>query len=546
MWLLVSFVQSYHTELLADEAYYWKYAQDLAWGYFDHPPMVAVFIKAGYSLFQNELGVRLLFILSSVAMIYILEVLTQPKRLLYFYLTIASVGLFHFLSFLALPDMPLLLFSSLYLCLYKTYLNKDGFLISLMLSICIVLMLLSKYHGVLLIAFTLIANPALFKRRSFWMIAAFSIVLYLPHVYWQLQHDFPSIKYHLVERATNGYDISYSLNYLLSDILIFSPVVGIVLAWHTLRKKPKEIFERTLYLIFIGTIAFFFAMSFKGQTEANWVAITVIPAIIIGYRICEGKAWFHKLTAWGFTISIFVIGLARVLLVYDFLPNIPQLTITKATLYHTKEWAKQIEHKAGDRPVVFMNKYQYAAWYEYYIGKPAISLNNRIGRKNQYNISTDEYNIQGKDVMIVPNYTMNHIDSIATRKGIFQYYYEDNFRSSSSITIQTFKDEYVAAPSEQLLFHFQIYANDNKWDITNNPNCQPVIHVMLFKDGEFAGATPTDFYLQNEMLIFNSSKSYTTTFVAPKEQGVYKLYLDVAMCNLPPTINGNEVTLTVR
>jgi len=32
-------------ELGNDEAYYWLYSQYLQWNYFDHPPMVAVWIR---------------------------------------------------------------------------------------------------------------------------------------------------------------------------------------------------------------------------------------------------------------------------------------------------------------------------------------------------------------------------------------------------------------------------------------------------------------------------------------------------------------------
>ena len=60
-WLLLNLVQSAATGLIDDEAYYWVYSQFPAWGYFDHPPMVAILIKAGYSIFANELGVRLFF-----------------------------------------------------------------------------------------------------------------------------------------------------------------------------------------------------------------------------------------------------------------------------------------------------------------------------------------------------------------------------------------------------------------------------------------------------------------------------------------------------
>ena len=54
-WLLVNLVQAAGTELLHDEAYYWVYSHYPDWGYFDHPPMIALLIKAGYAIFPNEL-----------------------------------------------------------------------------------------------------------------------------------------------------------------------------------------------------------------------------------------------------------------------------------------------------------------------------------------------------------------------------------------------------------------------------------------------------------------------------------------------------------
>ncbi len=47
--------------LTPDEAYYWTWSHALAAGYVDHPPMVALWIRAGTALFgQTALGVRLL------------------------------------------------------------------------------------------------------------------------------------------------------------------------------------------------------------------------------------------------------------------------------------------------------------------------------------------------------------------------------------------------------------------------------------------------------------------------------------------------------
>ncbi|MEL6358020.1 MAG: hypothetical protein AAFQ37_13930, partial [Bacteroidota bacterium] len=56
-WLFINLLQAALSPLDADEAYYWMYAHQLDWGYFDHPPAVAALIKFGMWL-PGELGVR--------------------------------------------------------------------------------------------------------------------------------------------------------------------------------------------------------------------------------------------------------------------------------------------------------------------------------------------------------------------------------------------------------------------------------------------------------------------------------------------------------
>ena len=38
---ILNLLQAGFTTLNNDEAYYWMYSKFLAWGYFDHPPMIA-------------------------------------------------------------------------------------------------------------------------------------------------------------------------------------------------------------------------------------------------------------------------------------------------------------------------------------------------------------------------------------------------------------------------------------------------------------------------------------------------------------------------
>ena len=79
-WFILNLIQAYFTELLDDEAYYWVYSRFPAWGYFDHPPMIAVLIRAGYALFQNELGLRLFVVVLNTATIYLISLLLSNRN----------------------------------------------------------------------------------------------------------------------------------------------------------------------------------------------------------------------------------------------------------------------------------------------------------------------------------------------------------------------------------------------------------------------------------------------------------------------------------
>src|SRR3984885_16162372 len=71
-WTALNTIQAATLELQGDEAYYWLYSRYLDWGYFDHPPMVALFIRIGDSIMHNEFGLRLFTVFTSSASIYLL------------------------------------------------------------------------------------------------------------------------------------------------------------------------------------------------------------------------------------------------------------------------------------------------------------------------------------------------------------------------------------------------------------------------------------------------------------------------------------------
>src|SRR5208337_896970 len=59
--------------LAEDEAYYWLWSTHLAAGYYDHPPMIAYWIRAGTAVFgQTAFGVRFAALLGMLAGSYFL------------------------------------------------------------------------------------------------------------------------------------------------------------------------------------------------------------------------------------------------------------------------------------------------------------------------------------------------------------------------------------------------------------------------------------------------------------------------------------------
>ena len=63
IWFLVNLLQGIFTEIQEDEAYYALFGEHLAWGYYDHPPMVALMTFLSSHLFKGYLSIRFLTVL---------------------------------------------------------------------------------------------------------------------------------------------------------------------------------------------------------------------------------------------------------------------------------------------------------------------------------------------------------------------------------------------------------------------------------------------------------------------------------------------------
>ncbi|MCY1081428.1 ArnT family glycosyltransferase [Archangium lansingense] len=259
---------AFGTDIYFDEAYYWQWAQHPAWGYYDHPPLVAWLIAA--------LGVRptaLLCGAGTVAAVWGLardvygsrEAAWRAAALW----SVVPVGILA--SVWATPDTPLLLCWALSLwALYRERWVLAGLACGLAL--------LSKYPGVLLaVAFVAACVRARRLPAGAWLTALLGVLLFLPVVLWNARHDWVGFAFQLKHGlgGTGGWR-SFG-EFLAGQLALGGPVLLPLLCVYVLR-GPKEQF--LLRAAAAAPLLLFGYASVGTRGEANWPATAYLSACV--------------------------------------------------------------------------------------------------------------------------------------------------------------------------------------------------------------------------------------------------------------------------
>ena len=425
---LINLIQGYFTELIFDEAYYWYYAQNMAWGYFDHPPMVALLVKISSFFFEGELGVRFMSVILSVGTIIFLWLsIDHPRKkdfTAHFFVLYFSMTLLNAYGFLTLPDTPLIFFTAVFLWAYKSFLKSPSVVQAVLLGCIMAALMYSKYHAVLVIVFVILSNYKLVFNKYAWLAVIVSLICYTPHILWLIEHDFVTLKYHLFERPNRAYHFEdYTLGFFINLVAIF----GLTFPWiyaAIYRTKVSDKFVRSLLYLIYGVLIFFFISSFNRRIQTQWIIVISIPAVILVYTYMLEHEVYRK-WIWRMGIAtILVLCFLRVGLVYE--PVFPIIYET----HGNKKWVNEIVSQVGTTPVIFENSYRNAPMYSFYSGNDSYSLNNIRYRQNQYTIDSSEFKMQGKRVLYTSKYVKNGDISFMDAKGTtYQGIYIEDFES---------------------------------------------------------------------------------------------------------------------
>lgn len=396
VWWIANLVQAGFTELANDEAYYHMFAEWLAWGYFDHPPVTALLVWAGERLFGGELGVRFFFTVLQPLYLWILWRLIRPadagrRDAALFVVVSAATLMLQLYGFIAVPDGPLMFTTALFLLTFKWF-SENRRRAWLWMGIAMALMAYSKYHGALVVLFALAANPRQLLRPALYSSGAVALLLLVPHLVWQYEHDWASFAYHLSGR-NSVFRPGYVVEFLANMLVVFNPffVPLYVQAWR--KVKPQTPVGRALKFLPVAFIVFFMLSSLRGYVQPQWVIVSCfgLVCVLFAYARRHPRTRRYVMRAGGVTVGLIV--LVRLVMIFNPLG-------IRFEVFNNPESYAAIAAEADGRPVVFRYGYAVAAKYAFYTGGEAYCQPNIRYRTHQWQFRDDDSQFIGREVLV--------------------------------------------------------------------------------------------------------------------------------------------------
>jgi 4-amino-4-deoxy-L-arabinose transferase-like glycosyltransferase len=282
---LLRLVAAAAVPLSPDEAYYRLWSMALAPGFLDHPPMVALFIRAGIAMVgDTPLGVRLLAPFAALAgSLLLIDAVdrTTPGRGETAAMLLNATLLFGAGAIVMTPDTPLLLFWTAALWALARLDEAWDRRWWLAAGAATGLALVSKYTAFLLFPATflwlLAARPRELRRWHPWAALALAFVIFSPVIAWNAAHHWVSFEkqggrlfdFEPVRAAQFLGELAAGQVGLATPLVALLLVRGEVQAW-----RARAMLPLALTLV---PAAVFLVHALGDRVQGNWPAV-IYPA----------------------------------------------------------------------------------------------------------------------------------------------------------------------------------------------------------------------------------------------------------------------------
>lgn len=285
-------------DLGPDEAQYWTWAQDPAFGYFSKPPMIAWIIAATTGVFgDSEWAVRLAAPVlhgAAATLLYLTAAHLYDRRVAMLaglgWLALPGVSVS---SFLITTDAALLVFWSGALLVTARALKAEKLTVygALALGGLIGAGLLSKYAMLYFIAAAGVAMATSARFRAVFLTPATALTalvaagLFAPNIAWNAANDFQTVA-HTAANANWSASLFQPVSlgaFLLGQIALAGPLllIAIIAGLAAARRKSRDDIAFVLAIFVLTPLLIVSVQAFISRAHANWAAAAYPAAVII-------------------------------------------------------------------------------------------------------------------------------------------------------------------------------------------------------------------------------------------------------------------------
>ncbi len=400
-------------EMHFDEAQYWEWSQRLDWSYYSKGPLVAWLIALSEGLFghgewQTRLPAWIIHSLWLGAVYGLAHEVWQSHRAAVWALLIAlTTPLYFALGLVMTTDILMFFFWTISLwALIRALVREEpvawyvaGAAIGAgaLCKLSIALLPLGLLPWIIIKRRRLLASPHL------WGACLLTLILMLPLLYWNMQHDWVMFRHELHHVEGNGRALP--LEFILGQWFALSPLV-VVIAIYALWQRPQNDTQSLLLSSALLVVVFFLYKAMSAKVQLNWPAPAYIGLLILlAGRIESLSTAWQRLFIGGMALSILLLSIA-------FFPSRFGLTAKQDPFRISKAWqqtARQIRDGSPAVNFLFTHNYQLAAELAYYWPGKALpvhilSLGQR--RYNQHDLWPGIASEGGHDGLYISTSTM--------------------------------------------------------------------------------------------------------------------------------------------
>ena len=312
-----------------DESHYLMYSRHLAWGYFDHPPMVA-FLAAltsllGDGVFLVRLGPVACSAVSLILLRYLALALYRDERVGFWSAVLIHMMPYqHLLLVGLLPDATLNIFWCGTLLAVWHAVHSGRWSMWILTGLLFGGALLSKYHAALL-ALCLLGYFITSADHRFWLKKAqpyvavlIGLIVFSPNILWNARRDWLSYSFQLGRGRGDGLDAGHFLTAVGGQLGAWSPLIfGILAAAFIAIIRQRHISEADRFAVWTS-IPIFVIFCLAGLTSKIlphwtsmgwWTGSIAVTAVILhktaGTKTSakRWRRWSVAALATGFTMS---------------------------------------------------------------------------------------------------------------------------------------------------------------------------------------------------------------------------------------------------